>query len=42
MLSRVFIPVYKMSLSLFEHVTVMKIASVCCEICGGMSNFPLM
>lgn len=42
LLSPVLTPVYKMSLVLFEHVTVMNTAYICCEICGDMSNFPLM
>jgi hypothetical protein len=42
MLSPVLIPLYKMSLVSFELVIVINIASIYCEICSGMSNFPLM
>lgn len=42
MLSPVLTPAYEMSLVLFEHVTVMNIAYICCETCGDMSNFPFM
>jgi hypothetical protein len=42
MLPPVFTPVYRMCLVSCDHVTVMNIASICCEICGGMSNCPFM